>query len=118
MRSNYYLLTSQKEGRAPLHLRIRKSSPYVDMYVNTHVEVNIETWREVMLTPRKLKNYLLGKSHDGEGVEIQKQLEKVKNAVEDLLSRNVFEQEALDAAVADVISAPAREILYHLHQVP
>ena len=62
-----------------------------------------------MLTPRKLKNYLLGKSHDGEGVEIQKQLEKVKNAVEDLLSRNVFEQEALDAAVADVISAPERE---------
>ncbi len=49
----FFLITKQATGKQPLYVRVRKREPYLDVWINTHIDVDVEIWRRHKNVERK-----------------------------------------------------------------
>ena len=42
----FFLITKKENGKQPLYVRVRKKNPYLDIWINTHIDVDIRKWRK------------------------------------------------------------------------
>lgn len=98
----FFIVSKQREGVVPLYIRVRKKSPYVDFWINTHIEVNIEKWEKAFGDIQ-----LYSKSgKDGKKVELLAQ--DIDKAIDEALTRE-FSRETVQDAVDAVAFKEEKE---------
>lgn len=103
---NFFLRTNKNTGTAPLYTRIRKKSPKVDIFVNTHIKVTVNTWlnaergykvdKNGEQTSYTFANYFKSK----EGTAVQSLLLKVDDAITSLKS---YDKSLIDEEIRAVV---------------
>lgn len=98
----FFIKTTQSGGEAPLYTRIRKKSPYVDFWINTHISVNVTAWRKAY---EDLQLY----AKTTRCKDVEHLAQDIDRAIDDALTRD-FTRESVQEVVDDIVFREEREL--------
>jgi integrase len=100
-----YFLRKGTGKEATLFVRIRKRVPPIDKNVNTRILINRDLWERVNKDAASLEKFYRTK----DGQTIYRKMCAIDAALDDLLSKGLFDDEHINHAVESVIFAEVRE---------
>lgn len=103
-----HLRTKSKKGKHPIYykMNIEGAACWIDLRMN----VDVEEWREVCQTERKLENYLNKKG-------ISKNIGLIDTAIVDLRRHNRLTKENIDKSIENIVLAEKREELQRVEDI-
>lgn len=98
----YFIRTERTEGLARLYTRVQKRTPSINLLLAIDVEVDVAKWNKSF---QELSIY----ARTPEGKRVERMVQDVDRAIDDVVSREEFSRGDIEEAVASVVHREARE---------
>lgn len=101
--AKFFLRTSQKEGTAPLYIRISRPKLEISWWICTGIEVDVKEWNKAQVKSSALVKYY----NTAQGQEVFQRMREVEDVIDNLFINKIIkgkqDKELLEQHVSEVV---------------
>lgn len=103
--SKFFIRGSKTTGKANLYYRVVKRKPPINILLNSRIEVDIATWNRAQASADATARFYSKEP----GKSIYQKMQAVELAVENLLSKGIYDADSMRTAIDDARLRDERE---------
>jgi len=110
--AKFFIRTKKQSGTATLWTRVQRPANNIDLWINSGIKVNVESWNRAQSRPERLTAYY----NTPEGAEVQSKIRDVEQIITLALNEGITDKAGIESRVNRVATKEASDKIAELER--